>query len=97
MLKPSAEIAEMVSILEGEAKLLSSLHPNLSKALQVYVAACCLPPPLSNPQRRFRILSQSKDTHQLAVCLREAAEKVELLAATKQAAERQLAKRPRTK
>ena len=38
----------------------------------------------------------TNDTHQLAVYLREAAEKVELLDATKKAAERQLAKRPRT-
>ena len=38
----------------------------------------------------------ANDTHQLAVYLREAAEKVELLAATKTAVERQLGKKPRS-
>ena len=38
----------------------------------------------------------TNDTHQLAVYLREATEKVELLDATKKAAERQLGKKPRT-
>lgn len=66
-----------------------------TKAHHRYVSPLTVFLPRSDPQRRFRILSQSNDTHHLAVYLREAAEKVELLDTTKTAVERQLAKRPR--